>query len=126
MAALAAPNLASDALSALHARKRALRVERERVAKQLRYEERKRDRLLEKAKNLSDQDLMSLMAGRAQARAEAEAKVKAKGKAAATAKAKAKAKSAPESPEWWRLGRLVAPPKSERGGMARLWFAVGI
>ena len=99
MAALAAPNLASDALSALHARKRALRVERERVAKQLRYEERKRDRLLEKAKNLSDQDLVSLMAGRAQARAKAKAKLKAKGKAAATAKAKAKAKSAPESPE---------------------------
>ena len=70
MAALAAPNLASDALSALHARKRALRVERERVAKQLRYEERKRDRLLG--------NLVSLMAGRAQARAKAASKAKGK------------------------------------------------
>ena len=48
------------------------------ASKQLRYEARKRDRLLEKAKNLSDQDLVSLMAGRAQARAKAASKAKGK------------------------------------------------
>ena len=50
----------------------------------VRNERKKRDRLMEKAKGLSDQEMMTVMAARAQLKAKA--KPKAKGKAKAKAK----------------------------------------
>ena len=59
-------------------RKKALRVEREQLNKDLRNADRKRARLLERARGLTDDDLMNIIASRAAAKSKAAAKAKAK------------------------------------------------
>ena len=68
--------------AALEERRRALQEERKALAKEIRNEERKRKRRLEKARGLSTDDLLEIAASRA-----AQAKAKAGGKAKAKAKA---------------------------------------
>lgn len=69
----------------LEERRRALVQERKAVQKDLRNEQRKKRRLLDKAKTLSDGDLLQVIATRAKAKSVAEAKAKAKAKAKAHA-----------------------------------------
>ena len=69
-----------------------LLANKKRVAQQLRNEEKKRARLLAKARALSNDDLMTILGTRAAVAAKAKAKGKAQ--AAGQAKAKAKAKAA--------------------------------
>ena len=69
----------------LQGQRRALMKERTDVQKMIKNEKKKRQRIMEKAKGLSDADLMSVIAARA---AQAKAAPKAKGKANAKAKAK--------------------------------------
>ena len=76
--AIGDPNAAFDLLSA---RKRDLAQERRRLSKELKQEERKRARRMDKARGLSDDDLMSIVAMRVTAKAKAKAKPKAKAKA---------------------------------------------
>ena len=85
-AALGAAN-GDDALANLQQAQRDLTAQRKAVTKDLKNEKRRRDRLMEKAKNLSNEELGMVLA----ARAKSAAKAKAKAKAAAKAKAKAKA-----------------------------------
>ena len=69
-------------VAALDARRRALQDERAALQKEIRNEERKRRRRLEKARGLSNEDLLEIAAARAaQAKAKAAAKAKAKAKA---------------------------------------------
>lgn len=70
--------------AALEARRQAMRDERAQLLKEIRNEERKKKRRLEKARGLSNDDLLEVAADRA-----AQAKVKAKAKAKANAKAAA-------------------------------------
>ena len=74
-------------LAQLRAEHAQLQAERKRVQGQIKVEERKRRRLMEKARNLSNEDLISILGARAAAKAKAQAKAKAKGKAKAKAKA---------------------------------------
>lgn len=67
----------------LEAQRRALVYERKQVQKELKNEQRKRRRILEKAKTLSDSELCQVMAARAKAKAVAQAKAVAKAKAKA-------------------------------------------
>ena len=66
-----------------------LQLAKKRLVKDIANEQRKRARLLEKARHLSDADLAAIIGERAAIAAKAKAKAKAKGKA------KAKAKAAP-------------------------------
>jgi hypothetical protein len=70
-------DLGANAMQTLADRKRALEVQKKAVAKEMKSEQRKRKRMLDKAKNLSDADLLSVVATR-----QAQAKAKAKAKAA--------------------------------------------
>jgi hypothetical protein len=78
---------AAGEVAALQQRRKELRQARDAVNKDLRNAERKRQRLLERARGLSDDDLLTLVAARAVAKGNA--KANAKGKAKAKAKAKA-------------------------------------
>ena len=82
----------STALKDLAGQRRDLRKQRDELNRQIRNEERKRARLLERARNLSNDDLLSILGSRAAAKANA--KPKAKGAAKGKAKAKAKGGSA--------------------------------
>ena len=101
--AAAAPLGADMAASqqALIERKRQLQRERAELAKETKAAERKRMKLMEKARGLTDEDLMSIIGQRAMSRAAAAAKAaakpKAKPKAKGNAKAKAKAKANPDA-----------------------------
>ena len=64
----------ADAVSALEKRRAELQAERLQVKKALRNENRKRKRLLAKAKGLSDEDLMNVVIMKAAAKAKAKAK----------------------------------------------------
>ena len=68
-----------------------LKDQQKRVAKDVKNEERKRARNLERARGLSSGDLLSLFTDKVYAEAKAKAKAKAKGKAKAKAKAAAAA-----------------------------------
>jgi hypothetical protein len=72
----------------LDERKRELKRERDRVTKDLRNSQKRRDRLFERARGLSDEDLTDILAQRAHAKAKAKGRGK-KAKAKAAAKAKA-------------------------------------
>ena len=72
-----------EQLTDLENRRKRLYAEREALQKDIRNAERKRLRLIEKARGLSDTDLLDIMATRAAAKAKAHAKAKAKAKAAA-------------------------------------------
>ena len=67
----------------LEQRKKELMAERAQLHKDIRNADRKRARLVERARGLSDSDLVSIMANRAAAKSKAAAKAKAKAKATA-------------------------------------------
>ena len=83
-----------DHIAEIDQRRAEITNESKRLAAERKCQERKRQRLKDKAGNLSDADLLSIIADRALAKA----KAKAKGKAKATAKAKAKAGDAAAAP----------------------------
>ena len=68
---------AQASLQQLEQRKKALRAERDQVNKDIRNADKKRARLVEKARGLSDDDLMNIIACRAAAKSKAAAKAKA-------------------------------------------------
>ena len=68
-------------LETLAAEQRRLLAERRRVQADIVKEGKKRKRLMEKARSLSDADLLAVMASRAQAKAQGKAKGKGKAKA---------------------------------------------
>jgi hypothetical protein len=74
-----------DPAAALVQRRKALRQERQQLSKELKNAERKRARLIERARGLSDKDIMSLMGARAAKITKAKAKAKAKAKPRADA-----------------------------------------
>ena len=78
------PN-SGGALTGLEAQRKRLAQEHRELTNRIRNAERKRARLLERARGLSNDDLLQIMADRAQAKAKAKASAKAKG---AVAKAK--------------------------------------
>ena len=84
----------STALNDLADQRRDLRTQREEVNHVTRSEERKRARILERARNLSNDDLLEILTSRAVAKAKAKPKAKGAAKCKATAKAKASAASA--------------------------------
>ena len=65
-------------VSTLDQRRRDLKREQQNISKEIKLENRKRQRLLEKARGLSDTDLLSVVATRAAAKAKAKAKARAK------------------------------------------------
>ena len=72
----------ANRVDVLKAEKRGLKAQRAAVAKAIKNEERKRKRVLERAKTLSTDDLLGVVAARAAAKAKiAQAKAKAKAKA---------------------------------------------
>jgi len=85
-AAAAVGDVLGNRLKEMGDRRNELKRERDQLAKDLRNSQKRRDRLIEKARGLSDQDLMDILAQRAQANAKAAAKPKAKPKAKAKAK----------------------------------------
>ena len=80
----------ADRMKQLQDQRREMQRARRRLAADLRNEDRKRVRLLEKAARLNDADLQAVMQQRGQAKAKALARATAKSKAKAKAKAKAK------------------------------------
>ncbi len=76
---------AADRMAQLRQDQRALVAQRKRLAADLKKEQLKKARLVEKAKQLSDADLISILASRAQAKAKAKAQPKGKAKAKAKA-----------------------------------------
>ena len=72
----------------LEDRKRALKREREQVSREMHNAQRRRDRLMERARGLTDADLIQLIGARAAAKAKPKAAPKGKAKAKAKAKAK--------------------------------------
>ena len=72
----------ANRLNELAQRKKRLAAEKDQVARDLRDAERKRIRLVERARGLTDNELMAIIATRATAKAKASAKAKAKANAA--------------------------------------------
>ena len=72
-----------EQLTDLENKKKKLCIEKQALQKDIRNAERKRLRLKEKARGLSDSDLLDILASRATAKAKAHAKAKSKAKAAA-------------------------------------------
>ena len=67
----------ADRVAAMEGRKRALQRERQEVAKCIKSEQKKRQRLIDKARGLTDVDLLSVVAARAaSAKAKSDAKAK--------------------------------------------------
>jgi len=79
----------ANRIAALKDQRAQLLANRKAVQKELKNEERKRQRLMDKARNLSNEDLASVLGSRAVAAAKAKAKAEAKAKAKAKAKAAA-------------------------------------
>ena len=69
----------SAQIAALKARQKALQVQRTALAKTIKNENKKRQRIVDKAKTLSTEDLLAVVASRAAAKAKAKAKAKAGG-----------------------------------------------
>ena len=84
-AAVAIGDEAADRLAVLSARNKALQAERRQLRTESRLEERKRQRILARARGLSDSDLLGIVGMRAAAKARVTAKPKAKSKAVAKA-----------------------------------------
>ncbi len=87
-AAAALPDL-HDSKAALTRQLQELQREQRRVSMNIYNEERKRQRLLDRAKGLSDDDLLMILSTRASAKAKAQAKATGSARAKATAKANA-------------------------------------
>ena len=64
----------NDRLQQLQAQKKALEDQKNAVQKEVKKEARKRKRIIEKAKTLSDHDLLAVVQARAVAKAKAKAK----------------------------------------------------
>ena len=75
----AAGDAPMDRVAALQQQKRDLQAQRSAVAKAIKNEAKKRRRVLDRAKTLSTDDLLSVVAARAAAKAKAKAKGKAHG-----------------------------------------------
>ena len=86
-AATALGDAAGDERAAMLRRQRELREERRRLQMDLNNANRRRTRLLERARGLTDADLLDILSTRAAAKAKAKAKPKPKAKAAAKGKA---------------------------------------
>ena len=71
-----------DQAAALQERKRALLAEKKQLNKDVKNEERKKARRVSKAKSLSNDDLLTILASRVAAKAKPKAKAKAKAKGA--------------------------------------------
>ena len=71
-----------DQAALLQERKRALLLEKKQLNKDVKNEERKRARRVSKAKSLSNDDLLTILASRVAAKAKPKAKAKAKAKGA--------------------------------------------
>jgi hypothetical protein len=84
-AAAAIGDATGDAVVALQERRRVMKRERDQLTRDIRNADRRRARVVERARGLTDDDLFNIMATRAAA--------KAKGSSKAKAKARAKAKS---------------------------------
>ena len=104
-AALGDDPAARQRLQQLEDQRKQLQAAKKRLAKDIANEQRKKARLMEKARGLSDADLAAIAGERAliAAKAAAKAKAKAAAKGKAMAKGKAKAKAAPAAP-------AAAPP----------------
>ena len=72
-----------DHLDRLEQRRREMLAERELLNREIHNAQRKRVRMMERARGLTDQDLLSIIASRATAKSKAAAKTSAKAKAAA-------------------------------------------
>ena len=94
-AALGDDPAARARLQQLEDQQRQLQAAKKRLAKDIANEQRKKARLMEKARGLSDADLAAIIGERAAVAAKAKAKAKAAAKGKAIAKGKAKAKAAP-------------------------------
>ena len=94
-AALGDDPAARARLQQLEDQQRQLQAAKKRLAKDIANEQRKKARLMEKARGLSDADLAAIIGERAAVAAKAKAKAKAAAKGKAMAKGKAKAKAAP-------------------------------
>ena len=92
-AAAAMSGQSPDRLQEIKEQQQEMRRVRARLQAELKNEERRHVRLVERAARLSDDDLQAILLKRAQAKAKAEAKAFAKCKAKAKAKAKVKAKA---------------------------------
>ena len=90
-AAAAIGDPAADSLADLNTRRKDLLAERRRVAKAIKNQEKQRQRIVERARGLSDDTLIAIVASRACAKVKAAAKAKAKPKAKSCAKAGAAA-----------------------------------
>ena len=88
-AATAVGDVAGDELASAMTRRAALKRERDALSRQIRAQEKRRVRTMEKARGLSDKDLLSIMTVRAAAKARAEAKPKPRARAKAIANAAA-------------------------------------
>ena len=75
-------------LTRLEALRTQLTRQKRQIAIEIKNEERKRTRRIERARGLSDDDLLGIITARAAAKAKAKGNAKAKAKAKATAKAK--------------------------------------
>ena len=73
----------------LEDQRRALVAERQRLYDAMRNEQRRRDRIMERARGLTTDDIIAMLGANLNAQAKAKAKAKGKGKAKAKAKAKA-------------------------------------
>ena len=93
-AAAAIGDPAADLLADLNTRRKDLLVERRRVAKAIKNQEKQGHRIVERARGLSDDTLIAIVASRACAKVKAAAKAKAKPKAKPKAKACAEAVAA--------------------------------
>ena len=88
-AAAALGDAAGDERAAMVRRQRELKDERRRLQMDMNNANRRRGRVIERARGLTDADLLDILAARAAAKAKAKANAKAKAKAAAKGKAKA-------------------------------------
>lgn len=92
-AAAAIGDASADTFEQLAQRRRELIQERSRLNQQIKLEERKRARRVERARGLTDADLLGIIAARATAKMKAMAKAKAKQKGKAHAKGGSKGKA---------------------------------
>ena len=73
-----ANDAAANRVADLEQQQRAINQQRKQVAKDLKNEKKKRQRVMDKAKTLSDAELLQVLGARANANAKAKAKAKAK------------------------------------------------
>ena len=70
----------ADHVANLDGRRKSLKREQQQISTEIRNEHKRRQRLLEKSRGLSDEELLSVISTRAAAKSKAKAKAKAKAK----------------------------------------------